>query len=158
MLPLGEVLVSIHHIQFWTILEAGWPPNLYSISKMLPIGEVLVQIGQPGAEILSSLHIVLLSLFPPYLRGCLSFGGYFFTGEEHFYRYIDMWLKIGQKGLFRGLASMEATQSQSTRKCKVCPKCSPLVKFWSQFMKRGQRYWAASILNHLRGCLASKPA
>ena len=75
---------------------------------------------------------------PPYLRGCLSFGGYFFTGEEHFYRYIDMWLKIGQKGLFRGLASMEATQSQSTQKCKVCPKCSPLVKFWSQFIKRGQ--------------------
>ena len=125
---------------------------------MLPIGEVLVQIGQPGAEILSSLHIVLLSLFPPYLRDCLSFGGYFFTGEEHFYRYIDMWLKIGQKGLFRGLASMEATRSQSTRKCKVCPKCSPLVrlvglqtciiypkcsplvKFWFKFVNHGQRY------------------
>ena len=30
-----------------------------------------------------------------------------FTGEEHFYRYIDMWLKIGQKDLFRGLASIE---------------------------------------------------
>ena len=113
---------------------------------MLPIGEVLVQIGQLGAEILSSLRLVLLSLFPQYLRGRLSFGGYFFTEEEHFYRYIDMWLKIGQKGLFRGLASMEATQSQSTRKCKVCPKCSPLVKFWSQFIKRGQRNGAASIL------------
>ena len=74
---------------------------------MLPIGEVLVQIGQLGAEILSSLRLVLLSLFPQYLRGRLSFGGYFFTEEEHFYRYIDMWLKIGQKGLFRGLASME---------------------------------------------------
>ena len=74
---------------------------------MLPIGEVLVQIGQSGVEIMSSLCFVLLSLFPQYLRGHLSFGGYFFTEEEHFYRYIDMWLKIGQKGLFRGLASME---------------------------------------------------
>ena len=74
---------------------------------MLPIGEVLVQIGQPGAEILSSLRFVLLSLFPQYLRGRLSFGGYFFTEEEHFYRYIDMWLNFDQKGLFRGLASME---------------------------------------------------
>ena len=74
---------------------------------MLPIGEVLVQIGQPGAEILSRLYFVLLSLFPPYLRGCFSFGGYFFTGEKHFYRYIDMWLKIGQKDISRGLASIE---------------------------------------------------
>ena len=61
---------------------------------MLPIGEVLVQIGQLGAEILSSLRLVLLSLFPQYLRGRLSFGGYFFTEEEHFYRYIDMWLNF----------------------------------------------------------------
>ena len=74
---------------------------------MLPIGEILVQICQPGAEILSSLCFVLFSLFPPYLRGHLSFGGYFFTEEEHFYRYIDMWLNFDQKGLFRGLASME---------------------------------------------------
>ena len=71
---------------------------------MLPIGEVLVQIGQPGAEILSSLRLVLLSLFPQYLRGRLSFGVYFFTEEEHFYRYIDMRLKIG---LSNGLACPE---------------------------------------------------
>ena len=80
---------------------------------MLPIGEVLVQIGQPGAEILSSLHFVLLSLFPQYLRGRLSFGCYFFTEEEHFYRYIDVLLMIGQKGLFRGLASMEVGRPKS---------------------------------------------
>ena len=115
---------DIEQPPFWTILEAGWPPNLYSISKMLPIGEVLVQIGQPGAEILSSLHFVLLSLFPQYLRGCLSFGGYFFTEEEHFYRYIDMWLKIGQKGLFRGLASMEVGWPKSWWALEDGKKCS----------------------------------
>ena len=107
---------------------------------MLPSGKVLVQIGQLGAEIYSSLSFVSFPLFPPYLRGCLSFRGYLFTGEAHFYRYIDMWLKIGQKSLSRGLASIEAIQSQPTRKCKVCPKCSPLMKFWSQYMKRDQRY------------------
>ena len=74
---------------------------------MLPLGEVLVSIHEKGPEILSSLCFVLLFLFPQYLRGRLSFGGYFFIEKEHFYRYIDMWLKIGQKGLFRGLASME---------------------------------------------------
>ena len=90
---------------------------------MLPIGEVLVQIGQPGAEILSSLCFVLLFLFPQYLRGRLSFGGYFFTEGEHFYRYIDMWLKIVQEGLFRGMASMEVGWPKIGEPWKMGKKC-----------------------------------
>ena len=92
MLPFGEVLVSIHQkVPEILRIEADRPLKLYSMFKMLPIGEVLVQIGQPKAEILSSFCFVLLSLCPPYLRGQISFRGYFFMGGEHFYRYIDMW-------------------------------------------------------------------
>ena len=64
---------------FWTIIEAAWLPNQYCMSKMLPIGEVLASIGQPGAEILRSLCFVLLSLFPPYVWSWLSFWGYLLT-------------------------------------------------------------------------------
>ena len=72
---------DIEQPSFWIIINAGWPPNLYSMSKMLPIGDILVQIGQPRAEILSSLPFVLSSSFCPYLRGQLSFWGYFFARE-----------------------------------------------------------------------------
>ena len=102
MLPFGEVLVSIHQkVPEILRIEADRPLKLYSMSKMLPIGEVLVQISHPGAEILSfSFH-----------RG------------EHFCRYIDMWLQIGQKSLFLKSASIEVRWPKSWWVLEDVQKC-----------------------------------
>ena len=71
--------------------------------------------------------------------------------EEHFHRYIDMWLKIGQKGLFRGLASMEATQSQSQKyNLYSISKILPIGEVLVQIGQLG-----AEILSSLRLVLLS---
>ena len=43
----------------------------------------------------------------PYLRGHWIFGGYFFTKWVLLHRPFKIWCQLGQKYLFRGLASME---------------------------------------------------
>ena len=115
--------------------------------KVCPKCSPLVKFGA-----WSSLHFILLSLFPPYLRGQWSYWSYFFYRGEHFYRYVvEDWPKMPfwRIGLYGGY-----TVSFNMKVWSMPP---PLVKFKYQFIRRGQRYWAASILNHHRGCLASKP-
>ena len=119
---------------------------LSSTSKKRPLGEVLVLISQQGPEILSSLHFVMLCL---YLRGHSTFGGYFFTRWALLHRPFNIWWQLGQKCLFRGLASMEVGWPQSPETFKVCPRSVNMAKFWCWLVNRGLRYWAASILYHI---------
>ena len=75
--------------------------------------------SQQVPEVLSSLHFVMLC---PYLRGHLTFGGYFFTRWALLYRPFNIWCKLGQKCLFRGSVSMEVRWPPSSKSCQVHPK------------------------------------
>ena len=112
---------------------------------MRPFGEVLVQISQQGAEILSGLHFVMLC---PYLRGQSTFGGYFVTRRVLLHRSTNICCHFCQKCSFRVLASMEVKQPSSSESCKVCPKSAHLERFQYGLVNRGLRYWSASIMAH----------
>ena len=47
------------------------------------------------------------------------------------------------------MTSMEVKVPKSLKICKVCPKTTYLVKFWSWLVNRGLRYWAASVLSKI---------
>ena len=103
--PVDWSAQKVHQVgAFWTYFTG----LLSSRYKKCPLGEVLVLISQQGPEILSSLCFVMLC---PYLRGHWTFGGYFFTEWVLLHRHFNIWCHLGQKCLFRGLASMEVMQN-----------------------------------------------
>ena len=76
--------------------------------------------------ILSSLHFVMLC---PYLRGHSTFGGDSFRRWVLLHRPFNIWWQLGQKCLFRGLASMEVGWPQLLWILNLLQKSAGHTKF-----------------------------